>query len=77
MARQRRPHGLGLFLVDFVNSSPQPPIARFLLPAFPLLYPLAQWLADRPRAARWLLAAGAIGSACYGVALTFHGGAPS
>jgi hypothetical protein len=69
--------GLGLFLVDFVNSSPQPPIARFLLPAFMLLYPAAQWLAARPRLARPLLVAAAIGSACYGVALTFHGGAPS
>ncbi|SEM67258.1 glycosyltransferase family 39 protein [Streptacidiphilus jiangxiensis] len=68
----------GLFLVDFVNASPQPPIARFLLPAFPLLYPAAEWLADRqPRLIRPLLAAAAIGSACYGVALTFHGGAPS
>jgi hypothetical protein len=69
--------GVALFLVDFVNSSPQPPIARFLLPAFPLLLPAAQRLAERPRSARWILAAGAIGSACYGVALTFHGGAPS
>ncbi|RAG83241.1 hypothetical protein DN069_23425 [Streptacidiphilus pinicola] len=69
--------GLALFLVDFVNSSPEPPIARFLLPAFTLLYPAAQWLADRPVFARWLLTAGAIASACYGVALTFHGGAPS
>ncbi|MEY9877760.1 hypothetical protein ABH931_007284 [Streptacidiphilus sp. MAP12-33] len=67
----------GLFLVDFANASPQPPIARFLLPAFPLLYPAAHWLADRPRLARPLLVAAAVGSACYGVALTFHGGAPS
>jgi hypothetical protein len=69
--------GAGLFLVDFVNSSPQPPIARFLLPAFPLLFPAAQWLAARPRLARRLLVAAAVASACYGVALTFHGGAPS
>ncbi|WP_052441574.1 glycosyltransferase family 39 protein [Streptacidiphilus anmyonensis] len=69
--------GVGLFLVDFVNASPEPPIARFLLPAFTLLYPAAQWLAARPRLARPLLVAAAVGSACYGVALTFHGGAPS
>ncbi|WP_052434881.1 glycosyltransferase family 39 protein [Streptacidiphilus melanogenes] len=70
-------YGGGLFLVDFVNASPAPPIARFLLPAFTLLYPAAQWLAARPQLARPLLVAGAVGSACYGIALTFHGGAPS
>ncbi|WP_370094183.1 hypothetical protein [Streptacidiphilus sp. MAP12-20] len=73
--------GAGMLAIDFVNSSPLPPIARFLLPAFPLLFPAAQWLAGRlagrTAAAWWPLAAAAVGSACYGVALTFHGGAPS
>ncbi|WP_051943322.1 hypothetical protein [Streptacidiphilus rugosus] len=69
--------GAGMMTIDFVNSSPVPPIARFLVPAFTLLLPAAQWLAARPALGRWLLTAAAIGSACYSVSVTFHGGAPS
>ncbi|MEY9849607.1 glycosyltransferase family 39 protein [Streptacidiphilus sp. MAP5-3] len=69
--------GAGMVLVDVVNASPYPPIARFLLPAFTLLYPLAQWLADR-RAVAWpFLATAAVASAVYGVSLVYYGGAPA
>ncbi len=68
-----------LLAMDLGNASPYPPLARFLLPAFPLLFPLAERLARIRR--RWLLVAllGALAlwSGYHGVDLVFVSGAPA
>ncbi|QMU72375.1 hypothetical protein [Streptacidiphilus sp. P02-A3a] len=68
-----------LLAMDLGNASPYPPLARFLIPAFPLLFPLAEQLARIRR--RWLLAAllGALAlwSGYHGVNLVFVSGAPA
>ena len=68
-----------LLAMDLGNSSPYPPLARFLIPAFPLLFPLAEQLVRIRR--RWLLAAllGALAlwSGYHGVDLVFVSGAPA
>ena len=68
-----------LLVMDLGNSSPYPPLARFLMPAFPLLFPLAEWLARiRNRGVLLvLLGAAALASAAYGVLVVFHNGAPA
>ncbi|QMU78956.1 glycosyltransferase family 39 protein [Streptacidiphilus sp. PB12-B1b] len=82
--RQRQPLVLVLFstlllAMDLGNSSPYPPLARFLIPAFPLLFPLAERLARIPR--RWVLAALlavlALLSGYHGTDVVFFGGAPA
>ena len=83
--RRRQPLPLVLFsglmlVMDLGNSSPYPPLARFLIPAFPLLFPLAEQLTRSVRN-RWTLAALfallALCSGYYGIDLVFFAGAPS
>jgi hypothetical protein len=83
--RRRQPLPLVLFsglmlVMDLGNSSPYPPLARFLIPAFPLLFPLAEQLTRSIRG-RWTLVAVfavlALASGYYGVDLVFFAGAPS
>ena len=68
-----------LLVMDLGNSSPYPPMARFLIPAFPLLFPLAARLARIPR--RWLLVAVlcllALLSGYHGTDVVLFGGAPA
>lgn len=68
-----------LLAMDLGNASPYPPLARFLIPAFPLLFPLAAQLLRIRR--RWLLAAllaaMALWSGYHGVNLVFVSGAPA
>ena len=67
-----------LLVIDLGNASPAPPFARFLLPAFPLLYPLAVSL-GRLRSLRTLavvLGSATLLSGLYGVFVLFIGGAP-
>ncbi|QMU73083.1 glycosyltransferase family 39 protein [Streptacidiphilus sp. P02-A3a] len=67
-----------LLLMDLGNASSTPPLARFLLPGFAFVFPLAEWLA-RSRS-RWLpvtlLGACALLSGIYGVFVVFVGSAP-
>ena len=68
-----------MLVVDLGNAAPYPPLARFLLPAFPLLFPLAERLArirDR-RVLVALLALAALASGWHGVNVVFTGGAPA
>ncbi|MEZ0090670.1 glycosyltransferase family 39 protein [Streptacidiphilus sp. EB129] len=58
-----------LLVISLGNGSPYPPLARFLLPAFPLLFPLAAALA---RSRSWwtlwvVLGASALVSGVYGI----------
>jgi hypothetical protein len=68
-----------LLVMDLGNASPYPPMARFLIPAFPLLFPLAERLARIPRS--WqlaaLLAVLALLSGYHGTDVVFFGGAPA
>jgi len=68
-----------MLVMDLGNSSPYPPMARFLLPVFALLFPLAEQLV-RIRS-RWLLAALlgllAVWSGYHAVDLVFVSGAPA
>jgi hypothetical protein len=68
-----------LLVMDLGNASPYPPLARFLLPAFPLLFPLAQRLAEiRNRSVLLaLLGTAAVLSGAYGVVVVFLAGAPA
>ena len=68
-----------LLVLDLGNSSAVPPLARFLLPAFPLLFPAAQRLAELPSSRKLavLLAVGALLSGAYGIVVVFVGGAPA
>ena len=68
-----------LLVLDLGNSSSSPPLARFLLPAFPLLFPLATWVADlRPgRRPATVLGVCALLSALYGVVVVFLAAAPA
>lgn len=68
-----------LLVLDLGDSSSSPPLARFLLPAFPLLFPLAAWLADRRshRLTVAVLGACALLSGAYGIVVVFVGGAPA
>ncbi|MHA6761161.1 glycosyltransferase family 39 protein [Streptacidiphilus sp. PAMC 29251] len=72
-------YSAALLVMDLGNASSSPPLARFLLPAFALLFPLATWLADRrPRwTAAAALAACALLSGGYGIVVVFVGGAPA
>ncbi|MFC1441075.1 hypothetical protein ABUW04_22690 [Streptacidiphilus sp. N1-10] len=69
----------GLLAIDLGNGSPYPPLARFLMPAIPLLFPLAASLSRlRSRATLLVvLAAAALVSGLYGAFVVFYGGAPS
>ncbi|MBC3844096.1 hypothetical protein GXW82_39625 [Streptacidiphilus sp. 4-A2] len=70
----------GLMLaMDLGNSSPYPPMARFLLPVFPLLFPLAEQLLRirRRRLMFALVGLLALWSAYHGIDLVFVGGAPA
>ncbi|MFC1418423.1 hypothetical protein [Streptacidiphilus cavernicola] len=79
-----------LLVLDLGNSSSSPPLARFLLPAFPLLFPLAARLAGhRPHPRRLpnavptavlptaVLGGSALLSALYGIVVVFLAAAPS
>jgi uncharacterized membrane protein YgcG len=68
-----------LLVLDLGNASSSPPLARFLLPAFPLLFPLAARLAGlrSRRLPPALLGVGALLSALYGVVVVFLAAAPS
>lgn len=63
---------LALTTSGYFGSKP-----RYLLPAFPLLFPVARWLAGRPR---WVvltgLAAAAVGSAAYAAVWLLGPGPP-
>jgi hypothetical protein len=73
-----RVFGAVLLAIDLGNASPAPPFARFLLPAFTLLFPLAVSLARlRSRGSLWvLLGTATLLSGCYGVHVLFLGAAP-
>jgi hypothetical protein len=82
--RQRQPLALllysaGLLVMDLGNSSSSPPLARFLLPAVPLLFPLAAWFSGLRswRLATALLGACALLSAGYGIVVVFTGPTPA
>jgi hypothetical protein len=68
-----------LLVMDLGNAAAYPPLARFLLPAFPLLFPPARWLAGirRRSVPLVLLGAAAVLSAAYGVVVVFLAGAPA
>ncbi|MHA6763051.1 glycosyltransferase family 39 protein [Streptacidiphilus sp. PAMC 29251] len=67
-----------LLVIDLGNASPAPPFARFLLPAFPLLLPLAVSLGRlRSRGSlAVVLGSATLLSGLYGVFVLFIGGAP-
>ena len=69
----------GLLAIDLGNAAPYPPLARFLMPAVPLLFPLAVSLSRlRSRATLLVvLGAAALVSGLYGAFVVFYGGAPS
>ena len=69
----------GLLVIDLGNASLYPPLARFLMPALPLLFPLAVSLSRlRSRVTLLLvLTASALVSGLYGAFVVFYGGAPS
>jgi len=81
--RRRQPPALlafsaGLLVLDLGNSSAHPPLARFLLPAFALLFPLAERIAALPvRRRTALLTCATLLSGGYGVFVVFLGAAPS
>ncbi|WP_042392389.1 hypothetical protein [Streptacidiphilus carbonis] len=68
-----------LLVIDLGNASPYPPLARFLMPAIPLLFPLAVSVSRlRSRATVLVvLGAAALVSGLYGAFVVFYGGAPS
>lgn len=72
-------YSTALVVMDLGNASPAPPLARFLLPAFPLLFPLAERLARLrpPRLPAALLGGLALLSGLYGIVVVFVGGAPA
>jgi hypothetical protein len=69
---------LALLVIDLGNASPAPPFARFLLPAFPLLFPLAASLGRlRSRGSLVvILGAATVLSGLYGTFVLFLAGAP-
>jgi hypothetical protein len=81
--RRRQPPVLlafsaGLLVLDLGNSSAHPPLARFLLPAFALLFPLAERIAALPvRRRTALLTCATLLSGGYGGFVVFLGAAPS
>ncbi|MEY9966340.1 hypothetical protein ABIA33_004400 [Streptacidiphilus sp. MAP12-16] len=72
-------YSAALLVIDLGNASPYPPLARFLMPAFTLLLPLAASLARlRSRGTlAVILGAAALLSGLYGVFVLFLGSAPS
>lgn len=71
--------GAVLLAIDLGNASPNPPFARFLLPAFSLLFPLAASLARlRSRGSLYVvLGSATVASGCYGIHVLFLGAAPA
>ncbi|MEY9877502.1 hypothetical protein ABH931_007026 [Streptacidiphilus sp. MAP12-33] len=67
-----------LLVLDLGNASPFPPLARFLMPAIPLLLPPAVGLVRlRSRSTRYgVLAFGVALSGVYGIHVAFLAGAP-
>ncbi|MBC3840514.1 hypothetical protein GXW82_10495 [Streptacidiphilus sp. 4-A2] len=82
--RRRQPlvllaYSAALIVIDLGNASPAPPLARFLLPAFTLLFPIAERVAKIR--GRWrpafLLGAFALLSGLYGIVVVFAGEVPA
>ncbi|MFC1434187.1 glycosyltransferase family 39 protein [Streptacidiphilus sp. N1-3] len=71
-------YSAALLVMDLGNSSSSPPLARFLLPAFALLFPAAEWLAGLRRGTTVaLLGSCALLSGLYGIVVVFLAGAPA